>query len=142
MPCTPLHLLLDLIKCLYIKGRWISPDLSSTGTMHTTAHTARSSKLHIYGRQMDLPSQSSIYALHIARKLLYLDSSIQLSIYALHTTTPTARSNTMHTYRRQMDMPSQSSIDALHTTTATARCRSLQSIKHRCLAYHYTHCYI
>ena len=140
MPCIPLYLLIDLKQCINIEGRWISPNLLSTGTLYTNAHTARSSKLHIYKRKMDCPSQSSIYALCIARKLLCLDSSIQLSIDALHTTTPTARSNKMHIYRRQMDLPSQSSIDALHTTTPTARCRSLQSIKHRCLAYHYTNC--
>ena len=61
---------------------------------------------------------------------------------------PEMSSNFQMTFS-QMDLPSQSSTDALHTTTPTARSSTMhiyrrqmnpQSIKHRCLAYCYTHC--
>ena len=54
MPYIPLHLLLDIVQCLYIEDRW-TPQSIDTDALHTTTHTARCSTMHIYRRQMDLP---------------------------------------------------------------------------------------
>ena len=169
MPCILLHPLLDLVKCIYIEGRWTPSQLStdalyaatpttrsrlpsqlSTDALHTATPTARYSTMYIYRRQMKPPSQLSTDAsltatptarystMHIYRR--QMDPHSHSSIDALHTSTPTARSNAMHLYIEGSWTPSQSSIDALHTVTLTARSRPPQSIKHRCLAYYYTHC--
>ena len=113
--------------------------------------------MHIYKKQMDPPSQSSIDALHtntpttrsgtmdqmlyiLLHQLVLQDPSIQPNTDDLYTTTPTARSNTMHIYRRKMDSPqinqTQMHCTPLHTLLDLANCLYIEgrwvplSIKH------------
>ena len=108
----------------------VLPSQLSTDALHTATPTAGSRTMHTYRRQMNPQSfKHRCLACHYTHCQISENAYIQktdgipshLCTDVLPTVTPTTRSRTMHVYRRQMNP---------------------QSIKHRCLAYCYTHCQI
>ena len=117
MPCIPLHPLVDLVQCIYIGGRWTPQSIKHRCLAYLYTHWQI--QYNAYIQKADGPPSQS-------------------NIDALHTSTPTGRSSTMHIYRRQMDHQVnqvQMPCTPLHLLLAL----DPQSIKHRCLAYCYTH---
>ena len=140
-----LHPLLDLGQCIYIEGRWTTQSIkhiyigyhyTSCGPHQSFEHRChciplhpliRSRTMHVYRRQMDPPIQSSIDALNTATpNILAWHNAIQ------HRCSPVNRA--------------QMSCILLHPLLDLVQCMYIegrwtpQSIKHRCLEYHYTSC--
>ena len=162
MPCTPVQ---SKHRSRTIPLRYRcqmappSPVQLSRDALHTTTPTARSRTMHTYRRQMD-PTVNwasmpciPLHPLLDLGQCIYIEgrwiNPSHLSIDDLHNTTPTARSRTVHIYRRQMDPPvnwAQMPCILLHPLLDPGQCLYIegrwtpQSIKHRCLEYHYTSC--
>ena len=126
----------------------VLPSQLSTDVLHTVTLTARSRTMHIYRRQMDPQSIS-----HRCLAYCYTHCQIQDNAYLQKADGPPSQSaiDALNTITLHIALLSQSSTDAQHTATLTARSRTMhiygrqmapQSIKHRCLAYCYTHCQI
>ena len=161
MHTTTLHIY------IYIREMDPPPSQSSIEALHNGTPTPRYSTMHIYRREMDSPvneaealhtatptarSRPPVYQAYMPCILLHplLDlvqciyiegrwTPSQLSIDALHTTTPTARSRPP-VYQAYMP------CILLHPLLDIVQCIYMagrwtpQSIEHKCLAYHYTHC--
>ena len=149
MPCIPLHPLIDLGQCTYIKGRWtpqssehrcieycctkyisiaqcnpaqVIPSQLSTDDLHTATPTAGSRTMHTYRRQMNPQSFKHRYlAYHYTHYQIQNNAYIQKADGSLSQ----FRRDALNTITLHMALLSQSSMDAQHTATLTARSRTM-----------------